>query len=120
MPYYIVQFVRPRKHRPGQTNRDVTRIGPLHPSQHKAEMALAALMDRNRVDGQFVRIDWNVSPNAVAYGDLRSDGGVVRLRQRDGVHYASAMTLARFKERLAKVEQRHAVLGNAVRETTQP
>ncbi len=102
MPYFITQFRKPKIHRAGHVNRDLKHIGPAYPNFEEAKKVLCELMDKNRVPDVYLRIDHNVSHNAVAYADLDKNGGVIRFRQRDKFHFSDQITLAEFKERLAK------------------
>jgi len=116
--YFITQFRRPRKHRVGQVSKDLKQIGGIYPNQHEAEKALYEIMDRNRVNHIYLRLDRNVSHNPVAYADLDINGGIVRFRKGDGFHFTSAITLTEFKERLAKQEEWNAVLHNELPKAT--
>ncbi len=102
--YYIVQFAKSAKHRTGTFNRTIKQIGPLYPNRYQAEAALFKIMDTNRVSDIFLRIDWNVSPNPIAYADLDGSGGVVRFRRRDNYHFSPQITLAEFGQRLARLK----------------
>lgn len=103
MPYFIIQFKKPKKHRAGQVNVDVGQIGDSYPNLHKAEKALYNLMDINRYP-IFLRIDRNVLRNSVIYADLGINGGVVRFRKRDQYHFTSAIPLIQFGRRLVRRE----------------
>jgi len=103
MPYFIIQFKKPKKHRAGQVNVDTGQIGEAYPNLHEAEKALYNIMDINRFPA-FVRIDRNVLRNSVAYADLDASGGVVRFRKRDQYHFTSAIPLIQFGQRLMRRE----------------
>ena len=103
MPYFIMQFKKPSKHRAGQVNVDTGQIGGLYPNLHEAEKALYNLMDINRYVA-FLRIDRNVLRNSVVYADLDVNGGVVRFRQRDQYHFSSSIPLIQFGRRLVRRE----------------
>jgi len=104
MPYFIMQFKKPKKHRAGTFIVDTGQIGEDYSNLHKAEMALARLMDETRIGGIFLRIDRNVLRNSVVYADLDASGGVVRFRKRDQYHFSSSITLDQFKVILARRE----------------
>ncbi len=104
MPYFITQFQHPKKHRAGQISRDLKRIGIIYPNQHEAEKALYELMNKNRVDNVFLRIDRNVPYNPVVFADLNKNGGLVRFHRSDGYHWTGSFTLAEFKKRITRQE----------------
>lgn len=101
MPYQIMQFRKPKKHRAGYSNRDIRRIGKPYPNITEALNALARIMDKNRFQ-TYLRLDKDVRYNAVAYADLDESGGVIRFRQRDNFHFGHQITLNEFKARLAR------------------
>ena len=121
MSYYaIVQFRKPTKHIKGQVNHDVGAIGKPYPNRESAEKALCELMDRNRTNGIYVKIEYNgLRGDNIAYADLDSNGGVVRFRSRDKIHFSSQISLAEFKERIAQRENKD-VHSDSVSQGEQP
>ncbi len=101
--YQIVQFEKPNNHKKGGYNKDVKLVSPVFPNIFQAEKYLYDLMNKYRQDGKFLRIDRGVRYNPVVYADLNSDGGLVRFKHRDGIHWTSAITLPEFRQKLTRM-----------------
>ena len=98
--YFITQFVKPKKHRAGQVNKDKRIFSGRYRSRPEALKALCDYMDKHRINDMSLRLDRNVRPNPIAYADLDENGGVVRFKLPDGFHFSSQITLDEFKRRL--------------------
>ena len=100
--YFIVLFDKPGNHRAGAYNRDIKRLSPLLPNITSAMIYLSRLMAKYREPGFFMRIDKGKRMNPVAYADLNEYGGIVRFKDKDGYHWSPAISLAEFRQKLAR------------------
>ena len=100
--YTVTAFHKVNNHKKGAYNRDIKVIAQAT-NRLAAEKALFNFMHITRKEGIFARIDWNIKANTIVFGDCSDNGGVVRFRQRDGLHWSHSYTLQEFKSRILRL-----------------
>ncbi len=102
MPYLIILFEKLGNHRKGATNIDIKRLARPFPNLLEAEQRLYEYMSKHRTPGVFLRIDKNVRHNPIAFADLNIDGGIIRFKSRDNIHWSKSISLSKFYQRILR------------------